>query len=72
MKRKERVFDDNDHFWDLLWHKIDRAQHLVCIATYDMDHKTVAGITLQKMTNAAKRGVITYLIVDDLNYYADK
>ena len=24
------------------------------------------------MTNAAKRGVVVYLVVDDLNYYADK
>ena len=24
------------------------------------------------MTNAAKRGVAVYLVVDDLNYYADK
>ena len=37
-----------------------------------MDHKMVANITLQKMTNAAKRGVPAYLVVDDLNYYADK
>lgn len=37
-----------------------------------MDHKTVAGITLQKLTNAANRGVKVYLIIDDLNYYADK
>ena len=37
-----------------------------------MDHKMVAGITLQKMTNAAKRGVAVYLIIDDLNYYADQ
>ena len=46
MERKERVFEDNDHFWDLLWNKIDRAKHLIAIATYDMDHKTVAGVTL--------------------------
>lgn len=47
------------------------AEHLVCIATYDMDHKTVAGITLSKMINAAKRGVTVYLVIDDLNYYPD-
>ena len=70
--RKVRVYDDNDRFWDLLWHKIDQAKHCVCIATYDMDHKTVAGITLQKMTNAAKRGCVVYLVVDDLNYYPDQ
>ncbi len=67
-----RIYEDNDRFWDLLWEKIDRAKHYACIATYDMDHKTVAGITLQKLTNAAKRGVKVYLIIDDLNYYADK
>lgn len=37
-----------------------------------MDHKTIAGVTLQKLTNAAKRGVRVYLVIDDLNYYADK
>lgn len=42
------------------------------IATYDMDHKTVAGITMQKLINAAKRGVSVYLIIDDLNFYVDK
>ena len=46
VKHIESVYENNDHYWDLLWHKIDRAQHLVAIATYDMDHKTVAGITL--------------------------
>lgn len=69
--RKVRVYENNDRFWDLLWTKIDDAKHCVCIATYDMDHKTVAGITLQKMTNAAKRGVFCYLVIDDLNYYPD-
>lgn len=67
-----RVYEDNDRFWDLLWHKIDEAEHCVCIATYDMDHKTVSGITLQKMTNAARRGVAVYLVIDDLNYYPEK
>ena len=46
LQRKVRVYEDNDRFWDLLWHKIDIAKHCVVIATYDMDHKTVAGITL--------------------------
>lgn len=44
--RKVRVYENNDKFWDLLWNKIDVAKHCICIATYDMDHKTVAGITL--------------------------
>jgi len=44
---------------------------LACIATYDMDHKMVAGVTLQKLTNAAKRGVKVYLVIDDLNFYAN-
>ena len=41
------------------------------IATYDMDHKIVAGTTMQKLINAAKRGVKVYLIVDDLNFYVE-
>lgn len=43
---KVRIYEDNDKFWDLLWEKIDRSQSYVCIATYDMDHKTIAGITM--------------------------
>jgi phosphatidylserine/phosphatidylglycerophosphate/cardiolipin synthase-like enzyme len=37
-----------------------------------MDHKTIAGTTMQKLKNAAHRGVKVYLIIDDLNYYVDK
>jgi phosphatidylserine/phosphatidylglycerophosphate/cardiolipin synthase-like enzyme len=37
-----------------------------------MDHKLIAAITLQKLTNAAKRGCATVLIIDDLNYYASQ
>lgn len=70
--QKVRVYENNDRYWDLLWEKIDKAQHLICIATYDMDHKMVSAITLQKLTNAAKRGVRVYLVIDDLNFYADK
>ena len=66
-----RLYEDQDQFWDLLWHKIDRAKHCVFIATYDMDHKTVAGVTLQKMLNAQRRGVQCVLVVDDLNFYVD-
>lgn len=72
MESKVRIYEDNDKFWDLLWEKIDRAKHYACIATYDMDHRTISGITLQKLTNAARRGVRVYLIVDDLNFYANK
>jgi len=35
-----------------------------------MDHKLISAITLEKLTNAAERGVKTFLIIDDLNYYA--
>jgi phosphatidylserine/phosphatidylglycerophosphate/cardiolipin synthase-like enzyme len=45
---------------------------MVMIATYDMDHKTIAGITMQKLINASKRGVKVYLIIDDLNFYVDQ
>lgn len=69
---KVELFDDSDAFWSLLWYKIDRAKNYVCICTYDMDHKTIAGTTMQKLKNAAHRGVKVYLIIDDLNYYVDK
>lgn len=67
-----QVFDDSDRFWDLFWQHIDKAEDLVFIATYDMDHKLIAGITLQKLINACKRGVKAVLIIDDLNYYASE
>lgn len=70
-RRNILLIENQDQFWDQLWYKIDRAQDMVMIATYDMDHKTVAGTTMQKLINAAKRGVKVYLIVDDLNFYVE-
>ena len=67
-----QILDDSDRFWDSFWQHIDKAQDLVFITTYDMDHKLIAGITLQKLTNAAARGVKSILIIDDLNYYASE
>ena len=49
-----------------------KSQFTFSTKYYDMDHKNVAGITMQKMINAARRGVKVYLVVDDLNYYVDK
>lgn len=37
-----------------------------------MDNKNVAGITLQKLRNASRRGVKVFLIIDDLCFYANK
>lgn len=67
-----KVYEDNDRFFDVLWEKIDNAKDFICIATYAMDHKNVAGITLQKLKNAAKRGVKVFLVIDDLCYYPNK
>jgi phosphatidylserine/phosphatidylglycerophosphate/cardiolipin synthase-like enzyme len=67
-----KVYEDNDRFFDVLWQHIDNSKDLICIVTYDMDHKNIAGITLQKLKNAAKRGVKVFLIIDDLNFYANK
>lgn len=64
------IFDNSDLFWDRFWQHIDKAEDLVFVTTYDMDHKMIAGITLHKMTNALNRGVQSILIIDDLNYYA--
>jgi phosphatidylserine/phosphatidylglycerophosphate/cardiolipin synthase-like enzyme len=41
-----KVYEDNDRFFDVLWERIDKAKDLICIQTYAMDHKNVAGITL--------------------------
>ena len=64
------IHADSDRFWDRFWLEIDQAKDLVAIATYDMDHKMIAGITMHKLVNARKRGVQVVLIIDDLNYYA--
>ena len=69
-ERDVEILSNSDRFWDLFWQHIDKAEDLVFIATYDMDHKLIAGITMQKLTNAAERGVQTVLVIDDLNYYA--
>ena len=55
-----------------MWGSIDRAQHLICVITYDMDPYLISTITLNKLCNAAKRGVKVYLMVDSLNFYMDK
>ena len=67
-----KVYEDNDRFFDVLWEHIDNAQDYICIVTYAMDHKNVAAITLQKLKNAAKRGVKVFLVIDDLCFYANK
>jgi phosphatidylserine/phosphatidylglycerophosphate/cardiolipin synthase-like enzyme len=67
-----KIYEDNDRFFDTFWKHIDNAKDLICIATYDMDHKNIACITIQKLRNACKRGVKVFLIIDDLNFYANK
>ena len=64
-----KLYDCSDKFFDILWEKIDKAKTLAWVCTYDMDHKAVAGITLQKLINAAKRGVCVILVIDDINYF---
>ena len=67
-----KVYEDNDRFFDVLWQKIDDAKDIICIQTYAMDHKNIAAVTLQKLRNAAKRGVKVFLVIDDLCFYANK
>ena len=67
-----QLFDDSDRFWDLFWQQIDKAEDLVFVTSYDMDHKLIAAITLQKLAHAAKRGCHVVLLIDDLNYYASQ
>lgn len=71
-ERSMKVYEDNDRFFDVLWQNIDDSKDIICIGTYAMDHKNVAGITLQKLKNAAKRGVKVFLVIDDLCFYANK
>ena len=64
------VFADTDKMWDRFWQSIDQSKELCLVTTYDMDHKLIAGVTLQKMINAWDRGVCCVLVIDDLNPYA--
>ena len=67
-----KIFEDSDRFWDLFWQQIDKAEKIVFVTTYDMDHKMVAAITLEKMLRAQQRGCQTVLVIDDLNFYASR
>ena len=67
-----QVFEDCDRFWDLFWQRIDKAERYVFVTTYDMDHKMVAAITIEKMVRAQERGCQTVLVIDDLNFYASR
>ena len=67
-----KIFEDSDRFWDLFWQRIDKAEKIVFVTTYDMDHKMVAAITLEKMLRAQQRGCQTVLVIDDLNFYASR
>jgi len=71
MKQKLKIIENDDKYFDYFWDAVDQAEHIICVTTYDMDHKMIASITISKLTNAAKRGVKIYLIVDDLNFYID-
>ena len=67
-----KVYEDNDKFFDKFWEHIDKAKDIICITTYDMDHKNIAGLTLLKLKHAAQRGVIVFLLIDDLNFYVNR
>ena len=69
---KLKFYENTDKFLDLLWDDIDSAKELVCLVTYEMDHKLVSHITVNKLVNAARRGVPVYLIIEDLNCYVDR
>jgi hypothetical protein len=51
-KQTIKIYSDNDRFFDVFWEHLDNAEDLICITTYDMDHKNIAGITIQKLINA--------------------
>ena len=52
LESEVKLIEDSDCFWDIFWQKIDDAKHIAFITTYDMDHKLIAGITLEKLVNA--------------------
>ena len=67
-----KLYEDTDHFLDLFWDNIDSAKHIIWLTTYEIDHKLVSKITVNKLWNASKRGVKVYMILEDLNWYLDK
>lgn len=46
MNQDHQVFENSDKFWDTFWNHLDKAEEIVCITTYGMDHSMIAGITL--------------------------
>lgn len=67
-----RLYEDTDDFFDLFWDGIDSAKQMIWLSTYEIDHKLVSSITVNKLCNASKRGVKVYLILEDLNCYLSR
>ncbi|CAI2371876.1 unnamed protein product [Moneuplotes crassus] len=65
------LHEDTDYFLEMFWDNIDTAEHLICLTTYEMDHKLVSSITVNKLCKACERGVRVYMVIEDLNCYLD-
>ena len=66
-----KLYEDTDSFFDIFWDNIDTAKHIIWLSTYEIDHKLVSSITVNKLCKACERGVKVYLVLEDLNWYLD-
>lgn len=66
-----KLYEDTERFLDVFWNDIDDAKYFICLTTYEMDHKMVSQVTVNKLINAAARGVKVYMVLEDLNCYLD-
>ena len=60
---KIKLIYNSDKYWLKIWNKIDKSTNEIFIITYDMNNSLLANLTLNKLINAAERGVKIFLIV---------
>lgn len=44
-----KLYEDTDDFLDVFWDNVDSAEHIICLTTYEIDHKLVSSITVNKL-----------------------
>ena len=52
------ISDDGDKYFEELWRTIDGSKHYVWVLMYHFDETRIGEITLEKLSQAAKRGSV--------------